>query len=314
MASVLDKRLVFVTGKGGTGKSTVAAALALAAARREKRVILCEVAQQRRAASILGSTPPAEAGLDEVEVAPGVAAISIDPQLALEEYLRVQVGNRALFRLLFDNRIFGYFAAAAPGAKELVTLGKIWELAQLERPWTGRAERYDLVVVDAPATGHGLALLRTPRTFREVARVGPIRRQADRIDAFVRDPRRTGVVAVALPEEMPVSETIDLRRRLTDDVGLELAGVIVNGLYPERFSGADAKALTGAARRPGLSAGARAAIGAALSEHRRARLQRAQLRRLRAEVGGAVALPYLFTPQLGLDAVERLSRELERRL
>jgi anion-transporting ArsA/GET3 family ATPase len=310
MDGVLDKRLLFVTGKGGVGKSTVAAALGLLAARRGKRVILCEVAQQERVSRVFRGEG---VGFEEAELRPGLAAISIDPQRALEEYLRVQVGNRALFRLLFENRVFQYFAAAAPGAKELVTMGKVWELAQLDRPWTGRTTRYDLVVVDAPATGHGLGVLKVASTMRDVARVGPIRRQADRIDSFVRDGRRTGVVTVALPEEMPVTETLEFRDRLRDQMAMAVDTVVVNGLYPERFDGADARRLAeldGTAPDQGVGA----AVGAALSEHRRARSQRTQLRRLRKEVDHAVTLPFLFEPELGLDEIERLSRDLERRL
>lgn len=313
MAHLLDKRLLFVTGKGGVGKSTVASALGLLAARRGKRVIVCEVAQQERISRVFHREG---VGFDETELAPRFAAISIDPQRALEEYLRVQVGNRALFHLLFENRVFQYFAAAAPGVKELVTIGKVWELAQLERPWTHRSSRYDLVVVDAPATGHGLGILRVPRSMRDIARMGPIRRQADRIDAFVRDGRRTGVVTVALPEEMAVAETIDFRDRLRSEMGLEVDMVVMNGLYPERFGGDEARALAsadGAAPADERTA-ARAAVRAALSEHHRARAQRAQLRRLRKEFERPLTLPYLFEPELDLPGVERLSRELERRL
>ncbi|MBA2566181.1 MAG: ArsA family ATPase [Thermoleophilaceae bacterium] len=312
MAHVLDKRLLFVTGKGGVGKSTVAAALGLLAARRGKRVILCELAQQERASRIFRGDG---IGFEETELAPNLAGISIDPQRAMEEYLRTQVGNRALFRLLFENRIFQYFTAAAPGVREIVSIGKVWELAQLERPWTKKSSRYDLVVVDAPATGHGLGILRAPRTMRDIARVGPIRRQADRIDSFIRDSRQTGIVTVALPEEMPVTETIEFRVRLLDEMKMAVDAFVINGLYPERFSGKEARAMTSAEATSGSDGSlARPAMRAALAEHHRARTQRSQVRRLRKEVDGAVTLPYLFEPELGLAEVERLSHELERRL
>lgn len=310
MADLLDKRLLFVTGKGGVGKSTVASALGLLAARRGKRVILCEVAQQERLSRIFHREG---IGFEETELAPGLAGISVDPQRALEEYLRVQVGNRALFKLLFENRVFQYFAAAAPGARELVTIGKVWELAQLDRPWTRRSSRYDLVVVDAPATGHGLGILRVASTMRDIARVGPIQRQANRIDTFVRDARRTGVVTVTGPEEMPVTETLEFRERLRDEMKMAIDTVVVNGLYPERFAGDEARRLAEVDGRVG-GARARAAVRAALSEHHRARSQRVQLRRLRKEVDLSVTLPFLFEPELGLEEIERLSRELERRL
>jgi anion-transporting ArsA/GET3 family ATPase len=127
---LLDKRLVFVTGKGGVGKTTVAAAIGLAAARRGKRTIVCEVARQERMSRAFRHEG---VGWSETELADNLYAISIDPQQSLEEYLEDQIGSRRLAHLLFRNRIFEYFAAAAPGVRELVTIGKVWELAQLER-------------------------------------------------------------------------------------------------------------------------------------------------------------------------------------
>ena len=118
---------------------------------------------------------------------PSLFAFSIDPQRALEEYLLLQIRIRPLYELLFKNRIFTYFAAATPGLRELVTIGKVWELAQLDRR-VKKGAKYDLVIVDAPATGHGLGLLRTPKTFGDIARVGPIKRQADTIYEFITDP------------------------------------------------------------------------------------------------------------------------------
>ena len=152
--ALLRKRLIFVTGKGGVGTSTVAAALGLAVARRGRRTILATISGQ---AGALGHGAD---GLLEVELAPGLAAVSIDPQDAMEEYLRLQAGR--LGSLLGSSGIFQYLAAAAPGLRELVTIGKVWELAQPRRLRRG-ARDYDLVIVDAPASGHAVALLRTPR-------------------------------------------------------------------------------------------------------------------------------------------------------
>jgi anion-transporting ArsA/GET3 family ATPase len=306
--SLLEKRLVVVTGKGGTGKTTVSAALGLIAVRRGRRAVVCEVARQERLGSMFGA---GELGHSERELAPGLWGISIDPERAKEEWLRHQLHSGPLAGLLGHSRIFQYLTAAAPGLSELVTMGKVWDMAQLERRLGGAS--YDLAIVDAPATGHGLAMLRAPKTFADIARVGPIHRQARQIHEFVTDPARTGVVAVALPEEMPVNETLELGGRLRKEMGLELDAVVVNGLYPERFTGDEAELL--ASLDGAGSAGQRAALGAALSEHRRARAQRAELRRLKREAEAPVAtLPYLFQPDLGPEQLERLSKELERRL
>jgi anion-transporting ArsA/GET3 family ATPase len=309
MPHPLDKRLLFVTGKGGVGKTTVSAALALAAAERGKRTIVCEVSRQERMSRAFRREG---VGFSETELAERFWAISIDPEDALFEYLRDQIGSRRIASFLFQNRIFEYLAAAAPGVRELATIGKVWELAQLERR-NRRNAPYDLVIVDAPATGHGVGMLRTPRTFRDIARVGPIARQADRIDAFLRDRRTTGVVAVALPEEMPVTETIELRGSLGDQIGLDFDAVVVNGLYPERFEPAEAERIQSS--NGAGSPAARAALREALWEHHRAREQRSQLERLEAAVGtDVVTLPYLFEPELDLDSFEQLAAELGRAL
>jgi anion-transporting ArsA/GET3 family ATPase len=250
-------------------------------------------------------------GYSETRLETDLYAISIDPEHSMEEYLRHQVKPSALYPLLFENRLFQYFAAATPGLREMVTIGKIWELAQFERR-NPDAMPYDLVIVDAPSTGHGLGILRTPRTFRDVARVGPIRRQADKIDAFITDSDTTGIVAVALPEEMPVNETVDFERGLRDEMGMELDLVVVNALYPERFTDGEADRIEQAAESNG-SPGVEAALKAALFEHHRARTQRAEVERLAAELGhDPIALPYLFEPELDLDSFERLAAELER--
>ena len=291
MAFLLDKRLVFVTGKGGVGKTTVAACLARVAARRGKRVIVCAVAAE-------------ETRHDEVEVAPRIHSIAIDPEHAMREYLTDQVGV-TLSKLMTTSRVFTYLAAAAPGLRELLMIGKVWDLAQLDQRRTGDTP-YDLVILDAPATGHALGMLRTPRTFRDAARVGPISRQAGIIDAFLTDPALTGIVAVAAPEEMPVNETIDFIAALGEEMQLTPDAVVVNGVYPDRFRDAEIAAIeaAGASSPP---------LRAALTTHRRARHHRNQLRRLRRRAP-AITLPFLFETELGEQSLEQLADLLEQRL
>src|SRR4051794_3205149 len=309
--SLLERSLVYVTGKGGVGKTTVAAAIGLAGAARGRRTIVCEVAHQDRVSRAFAREGVREE--EEVRLEDNLWAITIDPEQALREWLAGQLGGGAPARLLARSHAFQYFVAAAPGAKELITIGKCWELAQHER-WDRRNTRnYDLVVVDAPASGHGLAMLNTPRTFGEIARVGPIRRQAARIREMLADTQRTGYVAVAIPEEMPVNETLELEEQLPATVGAPLDAIVVNGLYPERFTRAETERLheAAAASREPRSA---AALRAALAEYERARTQRSHLRRLRREATAPVlTLPFLFEPRVGLDQWRRLGRELDRK-
>jgi anion-transporting ArsA/GET3 family ATPase len=297
--------VVFVTGKGGVGKTTVAVALGLRAAAEGKRAIVCEVSAQENASRIFDHT---EIGFHEVEVAENLWSISIDPDESMREYVLLQLKVRAMRDMLFRSRIFNYLAAATPGLKELVTIGKIWELAQLDRK-VKSGRKYDLVIVDAPATGHGIGFLQTPRTFAAIARVGPIHSQAQQLDRLITDQEHTGVAIVALPEEMPVNESAALEHDLREEVGVAVDRVYMNGLYPERFSKQEAERL--AEISSGENGKVRAAARAALSEHNRARSQRAQLARLRRRVEAPVkTLPFLFEPDLGVEAAGQLAKRL----
>lgn len=274
---LLDKPLVVVTGKGGVGKTTVAAALGLVAARCGKRAIVAEVARRTDVAGILGT---ASGRRDRVfvehEIADGLFHISIDPEDALAEYLNDQLGSSSLASVLSSSRMFGLLAAATPGLRELLTIGKVWELSQPERRTPGAAP-YDLVVVDAPATGHGVAILGAPRTFADAAAGGPVTRQAERIDATISDPAQTGLVAVARAEEMPVTETLHLQEALRDRLGRELDAVVVNRLEPDVITPTEAKRLAEHAEHP--------AVALTLHTVARTRRQRAQVGRLHRGTG-----------------------------
>lgn len=302
MKDLLSKRLVIVTGKGGVGKSTVAVTLGLAAAARGKRTIVCEVSSQERLSRTFQHE---QVGFHEVEVSPNLFAISIDPDEAMREYVLLQLKVKAMRDLLFRSKVFTYLAAATPGLRELVTIGKIWELALDDRR-VKQGRNYDLVIVDAPATGHGVGFLQTPKTFANVARVGPIASQGETLHRFLTDRRRTGVAVVALPEEMPVNETATLERDLVREVGVSVDRIFLNGLYPERFSAADEAELDGAFER--AEGPARAAIRAAISVRRRSLAQREQLARLDDITRTPVTtLPFLFEPELRLDHLRELA-------
>jgi len=305
--ALLDKRLIFVTGKGGVGKSTVAAALGLLAARRGLRTMIAELSNQERVQRLFEKHGER---YEEVELAPGLFTISIDPDHAMDEYLRVKVG--ALGHMLGSSRLFHAFTMATPGMRELLSIGKIWELAQIQRRTRG-APAYDFVIVDAPATGHGVGFLRTPQKFADIARVGPIAHQGRQIATTIADHKFTGVVVVCIPEEMPVNETLLLRESLAED-GLDLDVVVLNALYPVRFDDDEVDELEAALRRA-RSPLSRSALSAALSEHARADCQREQHERLRADVDGRlVELPYVFADHLGPEQLEQLADALEPQL
>ena len=278
----------------------MAAAVGLVAARRGFRTIVAEVAARDDVTRALEATEPGR--YDEREIAPGLHHISIDPEAALEEYLRDQL-PAPLAEMLAQSRMFTVFAAATPGMRELLSIGKVWELAQEARRAPG-AEPYDLVVLDAPATGHGVAILEAPRTFAGAARVGSVARQGRTIHAMLADPARTGVIAVASPEEMPVNETLALRSALRSRMGLDLARVVVNGIEHSRFTAAEAAALRGSGE----------PVRAARWQHARARAHDNQLARLRRGLDGVpcTTLPLLHVAEIDATALDVLAGRLER--
>lgn len=310
---LLDRRLVFVTGKGGVGKSTVAAALGIVAARRGLRTIVAEVARRADVSRALadGDGDAGETAGAEWKLAPSLFSISIDPQEALREYLVDRLPVRPLAELLGSSRTFSQLTAATPGMSELLTVGKIWELAQPRRRVAG-GEPFDVVIVDAPATGYGLAYLAAPQTFAGVAQVGPIARQGRQIHATLADAALTAVVAVATPEEAAITEVLELAPALRDQMGIEIERVIVNALHPWRFAPRERSELVAALESGTAAPEARAAIRTALAEDARVRSQRAALRRLRG-IGAQphLSLPFVFAAELRREQLEILADDLE---
>ena len=325
---MLERKLLVVTGKGGVGKTTVAGALGLLAAGRGDRVIVVEVGDQARLPELFGVA--ARGGGAEIELERRLWSISIDPDRALLEWLQ-KLGGRVSGRVLASSSTFQYFAAAAPGAKELVRMVKIWELTQGQR-WRRGAAPYDLVVIDGPATGHALGMLRSPSTFGAIARVGPIAGQSEAVRELLADPARSGFLGVAQATEMAVTETLELKDDLHRYLGRALDAVVVNGILPQRFtareleriaqldggqSQAQARAPKGAGRHGGAEQGdpvLRSAALAARAVHDRAGFQHNQLARLRRRGFEVLGVPFVFAAELDLAAVRRISAQLGRKL
>ncbi|HEU4897585.1 MAG TPA: ArsA-related P-loop ATPase [Actinomycetota bacterium] len=318
MLDVLDTaRLLVVTGKGGTGKTTVAASLGVAAAGRGRRVLVVEVEGRQGLAGLFG-----RGTLDyrEAQVADGVNALAVDPDESLREYL-ARYGFAPLARLLSWAHLNRFITAAAPGLGDVLLVGKVWEAATREaRPG---ALAYDLVVLDAPPTGRVVPFLRAPETVAELARVGPIRHQADRVRDLLDDPGRTAVLLTCLPEELPVTETLEGVVAL-QAAGLPVAGVIANRVTGDRLGGR-ASRLAGLSRDPAPLADAAAAAGAELDRaaldtlvaeardrHRQVTRERRLLKELRAGVDGLglVELPLLNGGVGGSDEVRALAGHL----
>ncbi|MBM4319468.1 MAG: ArsA family ATPase, partial [Deltaproteobacteria bacterium] len=219
-----ERRFVIVMGKGGVGKSTVAAAIAIAAARLGKRVLVCELKTAERISRLFGSAP---VGTEIGRVAEGIDAVNMTPQSALREVALLKLRLMALYRLTFENRVVADFLRGVPGLPELLMLGKCYYHEQETDPATGRP-RWDMVVVDAPATGHGIPFLRIPRVILDLFGESPITHEASQIQALLLDGQRTSLNLVTLPEELPTAEVLALKAQVDTLLRIPTGYLFVN--------------------------------------------------------------------------------------
>jgi anion-transporting ArsA/GET3 family ATPase len=308
-ADLLDRRLVFVTGKGGVGKTTIAAALGLLAAQRGKRTLVCEVDAKGNMADFFESGP---IGFDPTELAPNLFAMAMNTEESLKEYLKLQLRVPLIARIGPVARTFDFVANAAPGVKEILTVGKL--------AYEVREQNYDLVVVDASATGHIIGQLAAPQAINELIKVGPVRDQTAWMVDILSDPALTAAVVVSAPEEMPVNETIELVGRIEDETTVDLAGVVVNRVLPELF-GRGEEEIFGGLREPEGVAALQEVVGGPVEPVlegaqlavtlRRTRAE--HLSRLRDELPAGLDLlyvPYLFTRDYGVRATHSIAEAL----
>jgi len=309
---LLARRLVILSGKGGTGKSVVGTALALAARARGKRILFIEVDAPLPASRYLGEAP----GARETEVRPGLSMVNLVPAKVMDEYVREMVRVDLLARKVLGSPIYRRFFAAAPGLPELMVLGKIMVLEE-ERTGGPRRPRYDLIIVDAPATGHGLAFLKVPLAASNAIPVGPVGHNARRILSLLRDPKKTALAIVALPEEMAVVEALEFHKMAKTEIGIQARAMILNGCHERRFTGAQETEILRRVSEdedgrlaPGVTL--QAALAAARRHIRRRKLTQFYRKRLEQAVSvPVVSLPLLFTDRIDESALETLAERLE---
>lgn len=294
---------MIVTGKGGVGKSTVTAALALVAARAGKRVLVCEVNAQERIAPLLGAE---RSGAVIREAAERVFTVNVTPHEAMREYGIMVLKFRTIYEAVFENRLVRYFLRVVPSLAELVMLGKILNEARAEED--GRP-RWDLVLVDAPATGHAVQLLRVPSALVDTVPAGPLRNDADWMEAMLVDPERTSVAIVTLPEEMPVNEAVELDQQVRGVLGMHRGAVFVNAMPEARFGpGEEARLAALAGAPPPLGPAARAARLQALRAEQAARY----LARAAAALDVTpTVIPLLPVVEWDRPALERVAAAIE---
>jgi len=312
MIELLDRKLLFVTGKGGVGKTTIAASLALLAAQRGKRTLVGEMDAKGNLADFYETGPTA---FKEREVSPGLWAMSMDTEESLKEYLSLQLKIPFIARLGPLARTFDFVANAAPGVKEILSIGKfLWEV---------RERRYDLVVVDAAATGHITGQLAAPQAIQELVQVGMVRDQTGWMLDILGDPNQTGVVIVSAPEEMPVNETLELAERLGTDTVVELAAVVANRVLPELFGRAEEAVFDALTELPeevlsgAVGGPARQLLDGAQLAVRLRRTRGVHLARLRSELPAGTPLlyvPYLFQRSHGARATSQVASHLGEEL
>jgi anion-transporting ArsA/GET3 family ATPase len=313
MTALLDRKLLFVTGKGGVGKSTIAASLGLLAAEQGKRTLVCEVDAKGNLADFYEAGETAFAAR---ELQPNLWAMSMNTEESLKEYLSLQLKIPLLAKIGPLARTFDFIANAAPGVKEILTIGKV--------AWEVKERHYDLVVVDSVASGHIIGQLTAPQGISELVQVGMVRNQTQWMLDILTDPDQTGVVIVSAPEEMPVAETIELAGRLDTETQVDLAAVIVNRVLPELFTERE-EALFESLRTPEQLEALSAAVDGDVTPVFDAAELAVTLRRTRA---GHLAtlrqaldptlpmlyVPYLFTRSHGARATRKVAELLAEEL
>jgi anion-transporting ArsA/GET3 family ATPase len=298
MSGLLDRRLLLVTGKGGVGKSTVAAALALRLASAGLRTLLCEVNADGRLGRLLAHP---EVGADVVQVEPNLSMVDLQPDASMREYVLSKIRLERVYRAVFENRMVKYFLRFVPALAETVMLGKVmWHLRQ----WPDAPGGFDRIVLDLPATGHALALLGVPHSLIATLPSGPMSTEAGWMYDLLTDPVMTSAILVSLPEDLPVNETLELAQALRTRLKVRVGAVVLNQSVASRFGEADRAALAG---RPGLEA---------LVEAYEEDAQRTEesVERLHAIDAPLVQLPRLVAPELGRGELVSLGDALAEAL
>ncbi len=309
MVDLLERKLIFVTGKGGVGKTSISAALAWLAASRGLRTLVCEVDAKGNLADFFETGPT---GFEERQIAPALWAMSMDTEASLKQYLSLQLRLPLVARVGPLAKMFDFVATAAPGVKEIVTVGKLC--------WEVKARHYDVVIVDSAASGHIVGQLAAPQAINQLVQVGLVRQQTGWMLEILDDPATTGLVVAATPAEMPVSETLELIARLRAETNVDLAAVVVNRVLPELFGRGEERVFARLATAP-AEARLAAALGGATGPIMEAARLTVTMRRSRTDYLDALRsavdpgvpmlyLPYLFFRSHGLRATHQLADAL----
>jgi anion-transporting ArsA/GET3 family ATPase len=304
LASFCSPRVLIVAGKGGVGKTTVTATLATAAAGAGLSVLIVEVEGKSGLAACFGKPP---LGYQETELGPGIRGRTLTPDEALLDYLETH-GMRRISKRLVRSGALEVVSSAVPGMKDILVLGKVKSLE------TARAA--DLILIDAPAAGHAITFLMSPRGLGDAVKVGPVSKQSTEVIEMLSDPARCQVMLVTTPEETPVNELVDTAFALEDRIGVQLGPVVVNGCYPDLGPPVSRDDVERLADDLGVFVSPREALDLAAAadfRHQRHDLQQEQADRLAARLPlPQIRLPFVFTAEIGPPEIDVLTAAFVR--
>lgn len=313
--ALLSRRLWIISGKGGVGKTTLAAALGLVASRNGKRVLVAEVEGKHALAALFGEDALTHT---PVRLDQNLYGMSISPDKSLEEYFQDQLHLGRIAKPIVSSQVLDYVTHAAPGLRDVLMLGKVWYEAN-------RKHDYDLIILDTAAAGHAVSMLRSPQGFLHAVPVGPLASQARRIVEWLQDPEKVSILLASLPEEMPVNETIETTQLLEERVGMDVAAILINMLYPPISEDAGVTAKIEGFRSPAdlISETPMSDLDAAALYdcsrfylERRALQQEHRKRLVKTEshTAAMVDIPYLFSAQLGKQELDILAAAIEEQM
>ena len=304
LEDALLRRFVLVTGKGGVGKSTVTATLALMSARRGDRTLVCELNTHEQVSHLLGHAP---VGPEVTELEENLWSVNIEPEHAMREYGLMKLRFQAFYRMVFENPLVSALVRFVPGINDLLMLGKAFNH---EREEEHGQPVWDRIIIDAPATGHGLTFFRLPRIIRDAIPTGNMHSEGTEMWNLMTDPVRTAVHLVSLPEELPVQETRELHERLKTELGLPLGALFMNQTPTQPLS------IDGAQRLQSWEEPPTDERLHPLWEAGRIRLQQVEqaagYRKVLAQLGQPmIDLPRCYTAPFGRADIERLVTAIE---
>ena len=314
---LLEKRLLVISGKGGVGKTVVSSALAVLAAKQGKRVLLVKLDDQGRTQQLFETDHELGDQITPLDAEGRISGINLDPKTVVADYFRRQLKIRRIAEHIVNSRLFEAWFRVSPAIKEMILLGKVWSLVEERTRWT-KKQVWDLVVFDAPATGHGLGYLRLPEQASKLL-IGPMRTNALAVGSMLANTKTTGVLVVTIPEEMPVNEAIHFVDEARGGINVHLSGLVLNAAFPQRFAPAQleqVEVLAGSA--PGQAVGAVVGGSAeALLEAARYSAQRGALtERYRDQLRERVddvplfEVPYVFAERFGRAQLEQVAGHL----